>query len=64
MKGIACAALLLALAACGMLPQSRPETPEARALQGCASGRTASLLHENFPGGTDFDARRCAGEGY
>jgi hypothetical protein len=64
MKGIACAVLLLALAACGLLPDSNPATPEARALQGCASGRTASFLHENFPGGTDFNAVRCAGQGY
>lgn len=64
MKEIACAVLVLALAACGLLPESRPEAPATRALEGCASGRTGSFLHENFPGGTDFNATRCAGEGY
>ncbi len=57
-----CAAALLALAAC---TYAAPDTsPETRALEGCASGRTATLLHQNFPGGTDFSATRCAGEGY
>lgn len=57
------AALLLTLAACSdAAPADAP--PETRALQGCASGRTATFLHQNFPGGSDFNATRCAGEGY
>jgi len=61
-----CAAALLALAACtNAAPDAAPDAaPETRALEGCASGRTATLLHQNFPGGTDFSATRCAGEGY
>ena len=45
-------------------PSYGAATPEQRALAGCASGRTADLLHQNRPGGSDFSATRCSADGY
>jgi hypothetical protein len=34
------------------------------AVEGCASGADATLLHQNRPGGSDYDSRRCHSQGY
>jgi hypothetical protein len=39
-------------------------TPRERALQGCAGGQTADILHQNRPGGSDYDPARCRTQGY
>lgn len=39
-------------------------TPRERALQGCAGGQSADILHQNRPGGSDYDAARCRTQGY
>jgi hypothetical protein len=37
---------------------------EQEAEQGCGSGRPADFLHQNRPGGSDYDALRCSRQGY
>ena len=69
MTRLACALALLLLAGCGndggiALPVDRAATAPERAVQGCASGEPAGFLHQNRPGGTDFDATRCSADGY
>jgi hypothetical protein len=39
-------------------------TTRQRAVEGCASGQTADFLHQNRPGGSDFNPARCRNEGY
>ncbi|MGH7087774.1 MAG: hypothetical protein ACREFQ_02635 [Stellaceae bacterium] len=39
-------------------------TPRERAEQGCASGQTADMLHQNRPGGSDYSRARCGAAGY
>ena len=71
---IPCAATL-ALAACesrapyygtSTAPPPAYRSPGAaqNAYQGCASGQAADLLHQNRPGGSDYDPSRCREEGY
>jgi hypothetical protein len=35
-----------------------------RQLEGCASGAPADVLHQNRPGGTDYNPARCGAVGY
>jgi hypothetical protein len=59
--------LLLLLAGCDQFQESvdpGADTAAARAARGCASGQPADFLHQNRPGGSDYDARRCSGIGY
>jgi hypothetical protein len=37
---------------------------DARAAEGCGSGAPADVLHQNRPGGTDFNPARCRELGY
>ncbi len=32
--------------------------------QGCASGQQADLIHQNRPGGSDYNPLRCRTQGY
>lgn len=45
-------------------PSYGAATPTERALQGCAGGQRADVLHQNRAGGSDYDAARCRTEGY
>ncbi len=45
-------------------PNYGANTPQDRAAQGCASGQSADLLHQNRPGGSDYSAMRCGTQGY
>jgi hypothetical protein len=69
-KSVCATPALLLLAACyGTNPGPAAQvddaaSPQARAVQGCASGQAADLLHQNRPGGSDFNAMRCSAEGY
>lgn len=70
------AALFLTLAACRSTPyetsgSSYPPAPaygspaaEQKAIQGCASGQQADFLHQDRPGGSDYDPARCRRLGY
>lgn len=72
MRTVTLAAAASILAACngtagnGGVPSlfgSQPQTPAERAIQGCASGKTADFLHQDRPGGSDYSATRCSSEG-
>lgn len=65
--------VLVALAACESGPFSGSSTEPAAygspaaaesAYEGCASGERADLLHQNRPGGSDYNSVRCRSEGY
>ena len=45
-------------------PNYGATTPTERALEGCGSGQSADILHQNRPGGSDYSAARCRGQGY
>lgn len=69
-RSVCAAPALLLLAGCygtnaGPAPPAEGGgSAQARAAQGCASGQAADFLHQNRPGGTDFNAMRCSAEGY
>lgn len=37
---------------------------EGQAARGCGSGQPADFLHQNRPGGSDYDPLRCSQQGY
>lgn len=45
-------------------PSYGANTPTERRLEGCASGQSADILHQNRPGGSDYNAARCRVQGY
>ena len=45
-------------------PSYGANTPTERRLEGCASGQSADILHQNRPGGSDYSAARCRAQGY
>ncbi len=68
--------VLMGLAAChhnpyemsgsSYAPEPAYDNPAAAstAEQGCASGQQADLIHQNRPGGSDYNALRCRTQGY